>query len=192
MVAGRGAQWVRVAAIVWAALFAAGCGDSDEVIEADPGLIDSDVGGAGSEARVDEILSGLQTAERPEGTVITLSENILFEFGSADLKPEAPAQLDQISEVLRFYGEAPVAIRGYSDSVGSEESNLDIARRRADSVKSYLTGGPAIDPGRLSAVGLGEQDPVAPNENPDGSDNPEGREQNRRVEIVLEGVTAQP
>lgn len=193
MVAGRGAQWIRVAAIVWAALFAAGCGGADpEVIEADPGLIDSDVGGAGSEARVGEILSDLQTAERPEGTVITLPENILFEFGSAELKPEAPAQLDRISEVLRFYSGAPVAIRGYSDSVGSEAFNLDIATRRAESVKTYLTGVPAIDPARLTTVGLGERDPVAPNENPDGSDNPAGRELNRRVEIVLEGVTARP
>lgn len=182
----------RIAAAAMAAICLAGCGGEPEVIEADPGLINSDVGGAGSQARVGEILSDLQTAQRPEGTVITLPEAILFEFGSAELKPEAPAQLDKISEVLRFYGTAPVEIRGYSDSTGSEAFNLDIAKRRAESVKDYLTGGPAIEPGRLTAIGFGERDPVAPNENPDGSDNPEGREQNRRVEIVLEGVTAQP
>jgi outer membrane protein OmpA-like peptidoglycan-associated protein len=170
----------------------AGCGaGSEEVIQADPDLIQSDTGAAGGdqEARVDEILSELQTSQSAEGTVITLPENILFDFASAQLKPEAPAQLDRIAEVLRLYNTAPVTIRGYTDSTGSEGANRDLARRRADSVKSYLTEGPAIEAGRLTATGLGEQDPVAPNENPDGSDNPEGREQNRRVEIVVEGVS---
>jgi outer membrane protein OmpA-like peptidoglycan-associated protein len=172
------------------AVCAAGCGGEPEVIQADPDLIQSDTGAAGGdqESRVGEILSDLQTSQSAEGTVITLPENILFDFASANLKPEAPAQLDRIAEVLKFYNTAPVTIRGYTDSTGSEEANLDLARRRAESVKTYLTGGPAIDPGRLTATGLGERDPVAPNENPDGSDNPEGREQNRRVEIVVEGV----
>lgn len=173
----------------------AGCGDDspDEIIQTDPGLLQSDVGVSGgqtpSEARVGEILSGLKTSQRPEGTVISLPENILFEFTRDDLKPESAARLDQIAEVLGFYASAPVEIRGYTDSRGSEEYNLDLARRRAESVKTYLTGGPAIDPTRLTAIGLGEKDPAAPNENPDGSDNPAGREQNRRVEIIIEGVT---
>lgn len=173
----------------------AGCGDDapDEIIQTDPGLLQSDVGVSGGQApsgdRVGEILSGLKTSQRPEGTVISLPENILFEFTRDDLKPESAARLDQIAEVLEFYASAPVEIRGYTDSRGGEEYNLDLARRRAESVKTYLTGGPAIDPTRLTAIGLGEKDPVAPNENPDGSDNPAGREQNRRVEIIIEGVT---
>lgn len=181
----------RVASVLLVAMCAAGCGDgSEEVIQADPDLIQSDTGAAGGdeEARAAEILSDLQTSQSAEGTVITLPEAVLFEFAQSRLKPEAPAQLDRIAEVLRNYDTAPVTIRGYTDSRGSEEANQDLARRRAESVKSYLTGGPAIDPGRMTAAGLGEQDPAAPNENPDGSDNPEGREQNRRVEIVLEGV----
>lgn len=186
-------RWkIRVAAAVVGLVCAAGCeGGSEEAIEADPDLIQSDKGAAGGdqEARVGEILSDLQTSQSAEGTVITLPENILFDFASAKLKPEAPAQLDRIAEVLKFYDTAPVSIRGYTDSTGSEGANLDLARRRAESVNAYLTGGPAIEPGRLTATGLGEQDPVAPNENPDGSDNPEGREQNRRVEIVVEGVS---
>jgi outer membrane protein OmpA-like peptidoglycan-associated protein len=191
MFAGRRSWRNRIAAALLAALCAAGCGGaSEEVIEADPGLVQSDTAPAGGdqETRVGEILSDLQTSQRPEGTVITLPENILFDFASARLKPEAPAQLDRIAEVLRFYETAAVSIRGFTDSRGSEESNLDLAKRRAESVKTYLTGGPAIEPERLTATGLGERDPVAPNENPDGSDNPAGREQNRRVEIIIEGV----
>jgi photosystem I P700 chlorophyll a apoprotein A2 len=177
------------------ALVAGGCGDGspDEIVQTDPGLLQSDVGVAGgqtpNEARVGEILSGLQTSQRPEGTVISLPEAILFEFTRDDLKPESAARLEQVAEVLRFYATAPVEIRGYTDSRGSDEYNLDLARRRAESVRDYLTVTAGVDPGRLKAVGLGEKDPVAPNEKPDGSDNPEGREQNRRVEIIVEGVT---
>jgi len=178
-------------ALLFVVICLTGCGgESEEAIEADPDLIQSDTGAAGGDqqARVGEILSDLQTSQSAEGTVITLPEAVLFEFAQAGLKPEAPAQLDRIAEVLKAYDSAPVTIRGYTDSSGSEEANLDLARRRAESVKSYLTGGPAIEAGRMTATGLGEKDPVAPNQNPDGSDNLEGREQNRRVEIVVEGV----
>jgi outer membrane protein OmpA-like peptidoglycan-associated protein len=180
-----------VATAILLAVWASGCGGDPEVIQADPDLVQSDTGAAGGdqESRVGEILSDLQTSQSAEGTVITLPEAVLFEFAQARLKPEAPAQLDRIAEVLKAYETAPVTIRGYTDSRGSEGANLDLARRRAESVKSYLRGEPAIDPARLTATGLGEQEPVAPNENPDGSDNPEGREQNRRVEIVVEGVS---
>ncbi len=120
--------------------------------------------------------------------MISLPERVLFEFDKADLKPEAAAQLDQIAEVLKFYSSAPVSIRGYTDSRGTDAYNLDLSQRRADAVKNYLTGKPEMDAARLKTTGLGEKDPIAPNENPDGSDNPTGREQNRRVEIVVEGV----
>lgn len=184
-------RWkVRFATALLAGVFAAGCGGDPEVIQADPDLIQSDTDAAAGQqqARVGEILSDLQTSQSAEGTVIKLPEAVLFEFAQARLKPEALAQLDRIAEVIRLHATAPVTIRGYTDSRGLEQANLDLARRRAESVKSYLTGVPAIEPGRLTATGVGEKDPVAPNENPDGSDNPEGREQNRRVEIVMEGV----
>ncbi|MGH9157998.1 MAG: OmpA family protein [Acidimicrobiales bacterium] len=99
----------------------------------------------------------------------------LFEVGSADLRPEAAATLDRIVEVVAFYAEAPVSIRGHTDTVGSEAFNQNLSARRADG-------------GRIEAVGLGENRPAAPNTSPDGADNPAGREQNRHVEIVVEGV----
>jgi outer membrane protein OmpA-like peptidoglycan-associated protein len=139
------------------------------------------------EVRVGQILSELDTSQRPEGTVITLPERVLFDFDKADLKPEAAATLDKIVEVVNFYGRAPVAIRGHADSRGSESYNLDLSNRRAAAVRDYLVG-KGVDQGRLEAVGLGKSQPVAPNTNPDGSDNPAGRQQNRRVEVVVEGV----
>ena len=139
------------------------------------------------EIRVGEILSELDTSQRAEGTVITLPEPVLFDFDRADLKPEAAATLDKVAEVVTFYGTAPVAIRGHTDSVGSDRYNLELSRRRARAVHDYLVG-KGVDAGRLEAVGLGKSQPVASNTNPDGSDNPSGRQQNRRVEVVVKGI----
>lgn len=141
-----------------------------------------------AEVRVGEILSELDTSTTPEGTVITLPEVVLFDFDQAELKDEARATLAEVAEVLDFYADAPVEVRGHTDSRGDEAYNLGLSERRAVAVVTALTGEHGIDAGRLQAVGLGEAQPVAPNELPDGADNPAGREQNRRVEIVLGGV----
>ncbi len=141
-----------------------------------------------TEVRVGEILSELDTSTTPEGTVITLPEVVLFDFDRAELKPDARATLAEVAEVLAFYAEAPVSVRGHTDAKGADDYNQDLSERRAAAVVAALAGDHGIDPSRLQAEGLGESQPVAPNEHPDGSDNPEGRQQNRRVEIVLEGV----
>lgn len=141
-----------------------------------------------TEVRVGEILSELDTSTTPEGTVITLPEVVLFDFDRAELKPDARATLAEVSEVLAFYAEAPVSVRGHTDAKGPDDYNQDLSERRATAVVAALAGDHGIDPSRLRAEGLGESQPVAPNEHPDGSDDPEGRQQNRRVEIVLEGV----
>lgn len=139
------------------------------------------------EVRVEQILSELETSQRSEGTVITLPERVLFDFDRADLKPDAGPVLDKIAEVVAFYGDAAVSVRGHTDSVGSDRYNLDLSDRRATVVRDHLVG-KGVDAGRLEAVGLGKSQPVAANTNPDGSDNPEGRQQNRRVEVVIKGV----
>lgn len=142
-----------------------------------------------AEVRVGEILSELQTAGTAEGTVITLPEVVLFDFGRADLKPDAKPTLSDVAEVIAFYGAAPVSVRGHTDSVGADDANQELSERRAASVVAALTGSYGVAASRLTAMGFGETQPVSPNANPDGSDNPGGRQQNRRVEIVLEGVT---
>lgn len=199
MLAMRHIWTARVAAAVLVATFAVACGggaqEDPESAVAGPaasalaGDIPKGQGQESSaETRAGEILADLNAAQRPEGTVITLPEKVLFEFAKADLKPESAAQLDKVAEVLRLYPAAKASIWGFTDSRGTDEYNLDLARRRAQSVETYLTGTAGIDRARVVSAGLGEQDPVAPNEDPDGSDNPAGREQNRRVEIVVEGV----
>jgi photosystem I P700 chlorophyll a apoprotein A2 len=78
-----------------------------------------------------------------------------------------------------------VVVVGHTDSIGSESSNQALSVDRAASVVESLAQELGIDVGRLSAEGRGASEPVAPNTNPDGSDNPDGRQLNRRVEIFV-------
>jgi len=105
-----------------------------------------------------------------------------FAFDSAELRPEAEAKLDELVTTMRDNPNLDLRIEGYTDSKGSDAYNMRLSRERARSVEQYLVDN-GVDAGRLTAEGFGESDPVAPNTNPDGSDNPEGRAKNRRVEI---------
>ena len=116
------------------------------------------------------------------GLVLTLGD-VLFESGRADLKSGAAGNLDKLVAFLNKYPSRTVAIEGYTDSVGSEDYNLGLSERRAESVKSYLTS-QGIDSGRLTASGMGESDPVA------GNDSAAGRQQNRRVEVIVSNPPA--
>lgn len=147
--------------------------------------------GARSEvrARVRDILSRLDTSTTPEGTVISLPERVLFDFDRAELRAEAAPTLAQVAQVVRFYQDAAVSIRGHTDDVGDEAYNDDLSRRRAEAVAERLESAHGVDPARLEVVGLGERQPVAPNALPNGADSPEGRSKNRRVEIVIQGVS---
>jgi outer membrane protein OmpA-like peptidoglycan-associated protein len=111
------------------------------------------------------------------GMVITLQGEVLFKTGKWDLKPAAMAKLDQIAEALKGK-EQPIVIYGFTDNVGSRDSNMDLSQKRAASVRDYLVG-KGIPSDLLSAQGKGPDDPVSDN----GSI--EGRAANRRVEIVV-------
>ena len=116
-----------------------------------------------------------QVTER--GIVLTLGD-VLFATGRADLKPEATNNLLALITFLNSYPNRTAAIEGYTDSVGSDDANLLLSERRAESVRSYLTG-KGIGAARLSASGKGEMQPVADNESVTG------RERNRRVEVII-------
>lgn len=103
---------------------------------------------------------------------------ILFDTDKADLKPASDAALVEISTLLKNDPRLSVLVVGHTDSQGSFESNIDLSRRRADSVVRALTTTYKIDPKRLRAAGAGMIAPTAPN------DTDEGRAKNRRVEIV--------
>lgn len=114
---------------------------------------------------------------------VELSGDILFDFDKADLRPAAEPMLKQVSEIIGKYKNPKVVILGFTDSKGDDSYNLKLSKRRADSVKIWLAkNGTAT---RFMSDGKGEKDPVAPNAMPDGSDNPDGRQKNRRVEITV-------
>lgn len=115
-------------------------------------------------------------------------ENIYYEFNSAELTPRAKDVLD--TTLLVMLKEAPefiVEIGAHTDSIGNTEYNLQLSQDRANSVISFLIS-KGISPDRLIAKGYGAEFPIAPNRNPDGTDNPEGRERNRRTEFRIIGT----
>ncbi len=138
--------------------------------------------GAGSE--VTGKVEDLVIKETATEVRIELSGDILFDFDKATLRPAATPVLERVAEVIRKYGKPMVRIEGHTDSKGSHEYNVKLSQRRADSVKDWLVKNGAIG-GALVTKGFAEAQPVAPNQNPDGSDNPEGRQKNRRVEIIV-------
>ncbi len=103
---------------------------------------------------------------------------IFFPYNSNDLTPQALAALDQIALFLKSNRDTKASIRGYTDAVGSITYNISVSQFRANSIKSYLAG-KGVNSSNLIAVGLGPKSPIASN------DTPEGRQQNRRVEIEL-------
>jgi len=111
------------------------------------------------------------------GLVVTLGD-VLFTSGQADLKAGATGNLNKLVAFLNEYPSRTVMIEGYTDSVGSEDYNQGLSQRRADSVKAYLVG-QGIGSVRLVAAGKGENAPVA------GNDSAAGRQQNRRVEVII-------
>ncbi len=116
---------------------------------------------------------------------IALSGDILFDFDKDTLRPDAFPTLEKIAEVLGQYPDAPVLIEGHTDSKGKEKYTQNLSERRADSVKARFVDIAGADGGRIDTKGWGEANPSVPNEKPDGSDDPDGRQQNRRVEITI-------
>lgn len=116
---------------------------------------------------------------------IELSADILFDFDQSDIRDEAVSALEQVAAMIRERKGKPVRIEGHTDSRGSEAYNLRLSEDRALSVMDWLTDNGGLGEAVIDIVGLGETVPVAPNENADGSDNPAGRQLNRRVEIII-------
>jgi outer membrane protein OmpA-like peptidoglycan-associated protein len=123
--------------------------------------------------------------ETPEEVKIELSGDVLFDFDQWDIRADAEPTLQQVTEIIQRYPRAKVAIAGYTDAKGKEVYNLQLSARRAESVKAWLVQQGGVDGKRMTTKGGGEAKPVAPNTHPDGSDNPEGRQRNRRVELTV-------
>ena len=117
------------------------------------------------------------------GTVITLQDGVLFDFGKYDLRPEAKATLAKLATVLNQAKVPAAQINGHTDSIGDDAFNQDLSEKRASAVATQLKADGVT--ANLQTRGYGKTQPVADNTNADGSDNPAGRQANRRVEIYI-------
>ncbi|PZU75823.1 MAG: OmpA family protein [Brevundimonas sp.] len=134
-----------------------------------------------------ETTRGLLTelkARRSDGAIVVdLPADVLFDFDKATIRPDAEPALARAAELLKSYPGAQITIGGHTDAKGDDAYNEALSLRRARSVADRLQS-PAA--GRsIKAEGFGERRPVAPNTRPDGADDPDGRQKNRRVEIRI-------
>ena len=118
--------------------------------------------------------------ERQQNEILklTLSSEVSFDFNSASLKSTFYSPLNKIADIMVRYPQTQIVIAGHTDSVGSEQYNLDLSLRRANAVADYLIGR-GVAKARMSTEGRGEMQPIASN------DSAAGRAQNRRVEIYV-------
>jgi outer membrane protein OmpA-like peptidoglycan-associated protein len=116
---------------------------------------------------------------------IDLASDVLFDFDSAQIQPKARPTLARIAQFIGTSAKGRVRILGYTDGKGSATYNQALSERRAQSVEAWFTDKDGLHHVDFATLGFGARDPVAPNTKPDGSDNPSGRQKNRRVEIVI-------
>lgn len=132
---------------------------------------------------LEEQLAALQAKQTERGMVLTLGD-VLFDTGRATLKSGAMKTVDDLATFMQQHPERKVLIEGYTDSVGSDDTNLELSQRRADAVRDALTRR-NVSFDRVQVHGLGERYPVA------GNDSGAGRQLNRRVEVVFSNEAGQ-
>jgi outer membrane protein OmpA-like peptidoglycan-associated protein len=152
---------------------------------ADRSWLADDVLASSEVEQITQTLTQFGATEVEGGFRLTLPDSILFDFNSSQLRADSGAALTLIADVLRYFEGDAVIVIGHTDSIGSASYNQRLSEDRANSVVAILIAEHAIPADRLSAEGHGAQEPIAPNSNPDGQDNPDGRQLNRRVEIVV-------
>jgi len=115
----------------------------------------------------------------------TVGADVLFAFDKWTLTPDAAETLVALGPILQKEGRHPARIEGHTDAIGSDEYNQRLSAQRARAVQEWLVAHTYL-PASTAMQGYGKKRPVAPNTNADGSDNPAGRQKNRRVEVVLD------
>jgi len=157
-----------------------------EVLDLKPQILEIKGVASGVKAQVGDVQGALkELGAKVTGREIkiNLSADVLFDFDKWDLRPEAGPALEKVLAVLQGYPKAAVVIEGHTDGKGNDQYNQRLSERRAESVRAWLAqhgSGAAI-----TTRGWGKARPVAPNTKPNGTDDPEGRQKNRRVEITV-------
>ncbi len=130
---------------------------------------------------------GQTLTERGGGQVtVTLDAEVLFELDQATLTPEATDSLRDLAQTINGRRAAPgITVVGHTDALGTDAHNLDLSQRRAAAVRDFLAPLLVGSDVAFTVEGRGSAEPVAPDTRSDGSDNPEGRRHNRRVEVTF-------
>ena len=155
-------------------------------IEGTGGAAEGGVAAAGKTLGLEGALKDLNAKVTDTEIRIDLSADVLFDFDKATLKSEAEPSLQKVATatVLNANPTAKVSIDGHTDGKGADAYNQALSEQRAASVKQWLVAA-GVNGANITTRGWGKTKPVAQNAKPDGSDDPEGRAENRRVEIVV-------
>lgn len=143
------------------------------------GLIGSKTAMAAAATTLDQRLTRLGAQVTGTEITIRLPGSVLFDFDSAEIRPDAERTLSEVAEVLKAYGQRPMRIEGHTDSVASDDYNLKLSERRAQSVQAWLASRGGVK-AAFATKGWGESKAAATN------DTAAGRQQNRRVEVIIE------
>ena len=131
------------------------------------------------------VVQDIEIKETPTEVRVDMAADVLFDFDKADLLPKADETLQKAADFIRDRAKGgAVRIEGYTDAKGNDDYNQKLSERRAASVKKWFVSH-GLGAVKFSTDGFGAKKPIAPNTKPDGSDDPEGRQKNRRVEIVI-------
>ena len=125
--------------------------------------------------------AALSIKEEPRGTVIILPGSVLFASNKWELLPGAQVKLDAVAEALKNQSDHKMVVEGHTDSQGTEASNMELRQKRAQSVRDYLVAR-GVKQETINAMGIGQVRPIADNKSP------EGRANNRRVEIIVQPI----
>ena len=142
------------------------------------------------ELDLEKARQAFQAQQSGRSLSINLSGDVLFDYDKTALKVAAEEALKKVGVVLSQFPESKVTVEGYTDAKGSKPVNMQLSVARAEAVKDWLVKNGGVASTNIAVRGFGEQDAVAPNTNPDGSDNPLGRALNRRVAIIVEKPAA--
>ncbi len=110
---------------------------------------------------------------------------LYYEYDQSELHPRAKKQLEIVANILKASKEKKLKIGGHTDAMGPDDYNNNLSQKRAEAVKAYMIAS-GVPLSQVETVGFGKTNPLSPNVNPDGTDNPEGRQRNRRAEILLD------
>jgi outer membrane protein OmpA-like peptidoglycan-associated protein len=137
------------------------------------------------EIQVPKGIQAIRTEDAKCTKRFVVGADALFEFDKATLTPDAEDTLGALVPLLTKAGKHPASIEGHTDAKGADDYNQTLSEKRARTVKDWLVAKGAVA-ASTPIQGWGERKPVAPNTKPDGSDDPQGRQKNRRVEVVLD------